>query len=622
MRKRSSANNISVHAIAGTQVVLLGIDAAPEASEGLLGFTISKRKGDEEPKLLRGGRGFEGVHSAEQLRAGKVDSSTAPIQAFMWSDYVVDPNHTYTYKIEPVYGAPDDLEHRPGVEVTITTEDPEGATHGIYFNRGVAGSASYSRRFGEYRRSYLVDQFGSIRRREFVKPSDVPDRKAYKWLSRGLEEAMMAFLAQAEDDSYALRAAVYEFTYAPAIQAFVDALERGVDVKIVHHAKRENHYMLKFNRGAQSTTTYEDGSDEVVWKNREGAKIPVKEPICQAADRAVSKIGLKNPDYIHAFENMMIERTDTQISHNKFVILLKDGKPIQVWTGSTNFTDGGIFGQSNVGHVVRDEAVAARYYDYWQKLSTDPKRRTGKNDEPNEGMADWTVAQQHDLDGPPPPNSVTPIFSPRATKAMLDWYADRMDAAQSCVFFTAAFTVANELFDKVIREKETDQPYMRYLLLESKGGKMREKYRKMSKVKQNRIAWGDTFKVRDDGEEEHLVETLTGLNTNVAYLHTKYMLIDPLSDDPIVITGSANFSEPSTTKNDENMLVIRGNTRIADIFLGEFMRLFNHFHIRNVLNRLSDSAFEKSEPLAADDSWTRPFYKEGTQEHAERLLFR
>jgi len=29
------------------------------------------------------------------------------------------------------------------------------------------------------------------------------------------------------------------------------------------------------------------------------------------------------------------------------------------------------------------------------------------------------------------------------------------------------------------------------------------------------------------------------------------------------------------TMNDENMLVLRGDTRVADIFLTEFMRLFN-----------------------------------------------
>ena len=69
------------------------------------------------------------------------------------------------------------------------------------------------------------------------------------------------------------------------------------------------------------------------------------------------------------------------------------------------------------------------------------------------------------------------------------------------------------------------------------------------------------------------------------------------------------------------MLVIRGDTRVADIFLGEFMRLFNHFHSRNRRNELSDAEEEKTGYLASDDSWTKPYYTAGTQEQSERLLF-
>ena len=39
---------------------------------------------------------------------------------------------------------------------------------------------------------------------------------------------------------------------------------------------------------------------------------------------------------------------------------LEDGQPIAVWTGGTNFSDGGIFGHSNVAHVVEEPAVAAK----------------------------------------------------------------------------------------------------------------------------------------------------------------------------------------------------------------------------------------------------------------------
>jgi phosphatidylserine/phosphatidylglycerophosphate/cardiolipin synthase-like enzyme len=627
MRQRSENTHISVHAIAGTEVVLLGLNSTEGAAKGLLGFTIYKRKeGSDRLVTLTSRRSFERVPDEDvAVVKGQVDSETAPIrQLFMWNDYVVEPNTSYTYKVVPVYGAPGALEPGIGVEVTITTEDPEEKTHAVYFNRGVAGSQEYSERFARYRKWYKVERRGRTEAREFVKPEDVPERKAYKWLSRGLEEAMLAFIAQADGPEYAIRAAVYEFTYLPVVQAFVDALERGVDVKIVHHAKRENVLRLKRNPKTDVTMTYKDGTQEpVLYKSRGVTTEHSKDSVGQATDAALQEIGLTNPDYLDEFDQMMIERTITQISHNKFIVLLENDKPVQVWTGSTNFTAGGIFGQSNVGHVVRDAEVARKYHEYWQKLSTDPRRSASKDPEA-EGMRNWTVRQQPDLEGPPPANSITPVFSPRLTKAMLDWYADRLAAANSSVFFTAAFSVADEIFEKVKAKKDVDtgHPYLRYLLLESITGTMRKKYYEMKKCPQNRIAWGDTLRRRDD-EEEHkqFIETLTGLNDHVEYLHTKYMLIDPLSDDPTVVSGSANFSKNSTVNNDENMLIVRGNTRLADMFLGEFMRLFRHFQRRNQLNAMPDEEAESAFHLCPDDSWTKPYYTEGTQEQSERLLF-
>ncbi len=49
-----------------------------------------------------------------------------------------------------------------------------------------------------------------------------------------------------------------------------------------------------------------------------------------------------------------------------------------------------------------------------------------------------------------------------------------------------------------------------------------------------------------------------------------------------MITGSANFSEPSTKENDENMLLVKGDRRVADIYLTEFNRIFNHYYFRSV----------------------------------------
>lgn len=607
MRKRSRKGDVTVHAIAGTEVVLLGMNAVEKAAEGLLGFRIYRKQegSDEEPVLLGGGRKFEGHEEPDRV-----------IQGFLWGDYVVDPKTTYSYRVVPVYGTPDALVEGKAAEVSITTEHPEDKVHSAFFNRGVAGSQAYSRRYGTYRRWYKVENRGRIEAREFIKPEDVPDRRAFRWLSRGLEEALLGFIAQAKGPEYSIRAAVYEFTYLPVIQAFVDALERGVDVKIVHHAKKKTLLRLKRDNKNDVTMTYRDGAqDPVLYKGRGVYKERLNDSVCEAADEAVARIGVTRQEALDAFDQMMIERTRTTISHNKFIVLLKDGEPIQVWTGSTNFTAGGVFGQSNVGHVVRDTKIAQAYYEYWQQLALDPAKKE---------LREWNSLKHPDLKGSPPPNSTTLVFSPRPTKDMLGWYAKQMARAQRTVFFTAAFSVADEIFEVVKKRKRTaaDEPYLRYLLLEGIGGLLRPKYPVMARCPQNRIAWGDSLRRRGD-EQKHkqFIETLTGLNNHVNYLHTKYMLIDPLSDDPIVITGSANFSRASTMDNDENMMVIRGNTRIADIFLGEFMRLFRHFRSRNRFNRLADEEVGQAWYLCPDDSWVKPYYTQGAQKWSERLLF-
>ena len=408
MRLRKKNANISVHAIAGSHVVLFGLDADEATASKLLGFQILRTgPGDQAPTPLESGRDFAGV-----------DSDVPVIQSFIWGDYRAEPNTTYTYRIVPVTGTPAKQKLGKAVEITVTTEDPAAESHAVYFNRGVAGSQSYSRRFGDYRRFYKADPHETDPRRikynEFLRPEDVPDRAADVWLSRGLEEAMIDFIGQARGPQYTVRAALYELTHRPAIQAFVDALESGADVKIVHHAKEVTTNVFRANKAAQVTVSYDDGSPDVVIKGREVAKVVAPDGIARAANIAVAGVGVSGGSR-RRFAEMLIPRKITTISHNKFIVLLKDGVPEQVWTGSTNVTGGGIYGQSNVGHIVRDRDVAARYLAYWEKVATDPKKTPGKNDEPGTAMREWTVLQQPDLTGPPPPDSVTVVFSPRSS---------------------------------------------------------------------------------------------------------------------------------------------------------------------------------------------------------------
>src|SRR5207247_962844 len=108
----------------------------------------------------------------------------------------------------------------------------------------------------------------------------------------------------------------------------------------------------------------------------------------------------------------------------------------------------------------------------------------------------------------------------------------------------------------------------------------------------------------------------------VFFVHTKFLLIDPLSDDPLVCSGSANFSTGSLLQNDENMLLIRGDTRMADIYLTEFDRIFRHFYFRDVANELHRKGDDaKSIYLEEDDTWTTPYFTSGKTKNSRRMMF-
>jgi len=541
MREKAKNGYLSVNAIAGTYVVLLGIDVAAGSQTGLLGFALRRTDHTEnEDYWLRGFKTFEAT-DPDPAPGTLVSTLEHPIQGFLWGDYTVKPNHSYTYTVVAMKGSPKTLVQDETVAVEISTENEDAGTHAVWFNRGVAGSQAYARKFKN------------------AAPDEVPNNEAFIWLSRGLEEAILTFIDQAKGNNCALRASVYEFQYQPVLKAFAAARDAGSDVKIV----------------------FDDRN------NKSGPFEENQKAIEAAGIKALCIPRTANPSYI---------------SHNKFIVLLENGTPTQVWTGSTNFTEGGIYGHSNVGHQVRDREVAKAYLDFWNELAGDPQASS---------LRSWNEKELPVPADDPPDGKTICIFSPRPSLEALEWYARLFGQSDKPVFFTAAFGV-NDLFQQ---EMEQDKGNLRYVLLDKNDKGLEITKRDPD----NRIAYGAVL-----GQgllDRWAAEKLTGFNVHVSYIHTKYMLIDPLGKDPVVISGSANFSNASTKNNDENMLVIRGDTRVADIYLGEFMRLFNQFFFRDFADRQSSGKGFSGKYLDPTDGWTKEYYNAGSYKEKERLYF-
>ncbi len=571
MRASARANGISVHAIAGSHAVLLAMNATEEARKGLAGFAIGTVAAGQ-PRWLKGFKFFKDL-VPDPVPGERRSTLQHPVQSFLWGHYSATPGKRFDYFIRPLYfpdaGDPAALVSGQNIVLSVTTEDDHHGTHSVFFNRGAIVSQAFS------------DQFGN------KPPEDVNDTGAadVKWLSRGLVEAALGFIAQAKNPQYELRCCFYELTYKPILEALKAAAARGVKVDVVYEAGHVN----------------------------------------AAGVFAESEIGKGNTEAIAEFENIagltFHKRTrHISIPHNKFMVLRHGDAAEQVWTGSTNISPSGFLGQTNVGHQVRDADVASQFDLYWAVVATDPDRATLKA---------WVKANNPLPAGPLGPNSTTVVFSPRAANGMLDWYGRQMDAATQTVMLTAAFGVTREL----AAHFDNDRDYLRFLLMEKQNASA-DTQAMLARDRDTRIALGMALgriaiKNKIPGwkldkwflEEEHFRR-----KGNIFYVHTKVMMIDPFSADCQVFTGSANFSPASQNSNDENMLLIRGDQRVADIYATEFFRLFNHFYFRTVANAVAVRRPEEDQAdeavfLDPTDGWTDSHFRAGSYHARRRVLF-
>ena len=551
MRSHSPSDGVlRVLAIGGTHVVMLGIDIAPAARHGLLGFAIHRTDhAENEAYWLQGMRTFEAVYP-DPPTSVLVSTREHPVQDFLWSDFTAKPGRRYSYRIAALYGKPRNLQPAFEAVVEVITEQEVDGVHSVHFNRGVIGSQAYIRKWPKVPTELPPDQA----------------EQAWRWLSRGLEEALLAFIGQAVDNRWSLRVAAYEFSHAPVAEALAQARARGADVRIVYDAR--------------------------ISQKRDGTPDPDEAKRVAAVEALLDAHGLRSSaDAAHPRRS-----NPGYIAHNKFIVLLDQGKPVAVWTGSTNFTRSGLFGQANVGHVVRDAAVAQTYLGYWTALAADPEVAALRDD--SEALSPTPPL--------PPPAGATALFSPRKGLGQLQWYADLLDSARSLSCLTAAFGV-NKRF---LEDYAQDKGLLRYLFLEKWGVTPAAADAAQAQLGVDpdvQVAVGAAFDAEaPPGWRRELLNTISG---HVRYVHTKFLLVDPLGADPLVVTGSANFSDASTTENDENMLLIRGDTRVADIYLGEFMRLWRHHRFRSIVRRPDPAGGpERPNYLAPDDRWARPFF--------------
>lgn len=562
MRRVSVTNGIRVKAYAGTTGVLLGFNIEPQKRAKLLGFAISRKtlsgRSTGRKVWLQGILDFP---QSTKDRGALINTNVAPIQKFRWSDYAVYPSTQYAYKVHPVY-ASGSLPITADNRNILLENGPEVVVETQDFQGEDAiifNRAVASSQAFSRRFPDLDAEIQEAKEAGTLGSKSLP-QNALDWLSRGLVEQIEAFLDQAVDASWAIDLAIFEYHLPRLHEAMVAAGERGAKIRILYHAKQ---------------------GDDATLENEHL---------------------LHNPQIPGAF---LFPRVTTALMHNKFVVLSRVGAddtytPVAVLAGSTNWTENGCYRQANVVHISRNPVILQNYAAMFETLVTTRTNRTATKKAINKTNQIPTILER--FGG----------FSPRSKFADIEAMANLIKGANQDVIFATAFRLRDEITSALL-----GAPNDAILRL----GVQNSSSSKITGIHRDRTAQFTATALLPGGLEGWLKETSAKQRGNIR-VHTKAIAIDVTSDAPVVISGSHNFSTNASKSNDENYLIIRGDVNVADIYLCEIMRIYDHYRFRFSAKEKIKAGQPTAPPsLVGDDSWTDEYFTAGNLKNLDRIRF-
>ena len=305
-----------VLAVSGTNTISFAIAAAKAGTKGLLGFAVERRIPRRSrihafgfkvfpsviPKPDDEDQGEDVRPSRAELRVGRLHRQARPrirVPLPSAQGHAEEPRPQRASRSRSRCG-PSRCSRR--------------LEHDIFFNRGVASSQAYAREFDNKK----PDQLDGAKR-----------KRALQWLSRDLDEAMLKFIDNAKTGDTLL--VLLLRVPLPAGRRGAQGGDRSRRGRAADH-RREGQRAR--TRTARSTRAFPRDDNLAM----------------------IKKAGLPKASVVPA--RGASQRHRAQQVHGAAKGQPKT--PTEVWTGSTNISDGGIHGQTNVGHWVREATSRER----------------------------------------------------------------------------------------------------------------------------------------------------------------------------------------------------------------------------------------------------------------------
>lgn len=558
-----------------------------------LGFSIRRLQKGKLPVALPAYVGFKPAKKGDAAPVKRPTTDYWPIQSYQWKDLFVPEEIEVEYEIVPVMGTPGEkLVEVPGLAIRtnpIKATDTIGR-HRVVFNRGIISTQALSKKLPK-------GESGSPSAGALRKHIGTPGDKIRASLAGEAIEALTSLLNRARNDGGTCYCALYELT----------------DPELIGVLKKNKGRVEVILANADTTEEGDDGKKQKVY---DGTNAEIRKELHTVLGNALHDRLLAKGNYI---------------GHNKFVVYVnKAGTAKAVLTGSTNWTSTGLCAQSNNILIIEDDDIAARYLDYWQRLLADdakqgPDLRSDNAEAPPDLSLGPKQGHARIWFSPNTKQKTKPAKNPPAPPDMAEVFqaiSDAKDGVLFLLFSAGAPSILQQLTDVSQQRADAEQLFfMRGAISDAK------------------TANQFTTRIYNDSllkGPNRLITGVAGIPDQFSYwekelaklghavIHDKIMVVDPFSDDCVVVTGSHNLGYKASYANDENLCIIRGNRAIAEAYTAHVLDVVNHYNWRHKLaeaKKKGESGKKAYSDLDETDRWQNKYFKGSFLENRDRFFF-
>lgn len=540
------------------------------------GFAVERERKLDDGKIQRSTLENRMGFAADHPKQGEHRPSTVwPFQRFWWADHAANLGDTVRYRVSPMVRANGTLQQlvSESSKWTDWTTLSAGKVDGYssYFNRGLVISQFMARYLEDLRikQGLASRKEALVAFKESLADHELPIRR---FLAGVLRTRMLELLADAKKSRRHIFAALYELNDSELIDA-LKALGTRAHVVLAN--------------GSITAKKGESASEARKRDENEAARAELRKAHVEVWDRFVSPGAL---------------------GHNKFLVITdQNRKPLAAWTGSTNWTTTGLCTQINNGLLVTNQKLASEYFEQWGRLrdaeSAFPASLVEANSTPKVTKKGKSEA--------------TTWFTRTHGQADLEALDKVLNGARDGILFLM-FQPGGAATLGTVRKLQADKPslYIKGVVStlpaaatddESAVSVEIHGATKTTSVNLDIVqpkgiltpfaSWAATV-TRDEFLSPPMGHGVIGF----AIVHSKLIVVDPFTN-PVVITGSHNFSKSASGKNDENFIIIRGNQELALHYSAHILSVYHHYRWLAFVNDLQRKGKSPTGYLKENDRW-------------------